>query len=113
LDNNADAVCGNIYFEMDNGNESREQLLEKIKSNYAGKGEFQVIFWMSTDFATHWKTKENIKKLDHNRLRLLFDVVKEAVPYKPNRLLGASYEQFLEDGKIYNYKKLIEINIIS
>ena len=112
LDKNADAVFEDIYFELDNGNEDRKQLADKIRTHYAGKGKFQVIFWMTTDYYTHWKTKENIEKLEENRLKLLFEVANDIIPYKPNRLLAASYHKYLEDGRIYSFKE-IESQIIS
>ena len=105
LDNIADAVYEHIYFELDNGNEDRKQLAEKIQQNYSSKGKFQVICWMTTDYYSHWKTMENIKKLENNRLNLFFDIVKETIPQKPNRILGASYHNFLEDGQLINYKE--------
>lgn len=105
LDNNADSICGDMYFELDNGNEDRKQLAEKIRSHYSGKGKFQVIFWMTTDYYSHWKTKESIKKLEENRLNLLFEVVQKELRHKPNRVLAASYHQYLEDGKVYSYKE--------
>ena len=104
LDYNADAVCGDVYFELDNGNEDRKQLIEKINSHYSGKGKFQVIFWMTTEYFTHWKTKENIEKLEENRLNLLFEVVQKELPHKPNRILGGTYHKYLEDGQVFNYK---------
>lgn len=104
LDNKADAVFGSIFFEFDNGNEDRKQLREKIREYYSGKGKFQVLFWMATDYYTHWKTKENIEKLEENRLNLLFDVVQESLSHKPNRVLAASYHQYLKNGQIHNYK---------
>ena len=105
LDINADAIHEDIYFELDNGNEDRKQLTDKIQSNYSGKGKFQVVFWMTTDYYSHWKTKENMVALENNRLALLFSVVKEVLPFKPNRVIGASYHQFLDDGQLLNYKE--------
>ena len=102
----ADAVCEDVFFELDNGNEDRKQLYEKIKYNYSGKGKFRAVFWMTTDYYTHWKTKENIKKLEENRLKLLFEVVQKTTRHKPNRILAASYHQYLEDGKLYNLKDI-------
>ncbi|RJR18189.1 MAG: hypothetical protein C4581_06635 [Nitrospiraceae bacterium] len=104
LDNKADAVCGDMYFELDNGNEDRKQLTEKIRNHYSEKGKFQVIFFMTTDYYTHWKTMENIKTLEENRLRLLFDIAGDILKHIPNRLLAASYHTYLEDGQVYNYK---------
>jgi len=105
LDKNADAVCGEMYFELDNGNEDRKQLAEKIRNHYSGKGKFQVIFWMNTEYYTHWKTKKTIEKLEENRLNLLFDVLKGTLRHKPNRVLAGSYHKYLEDGQVCNYKE--------
>jgi len=106
LDNEADAILGNTYFEFDNGTEDRKQLTEKINEYYSGKGQFQVIFWMSTDYYTHWKTKDNIMKLEENRVNLLFNVVRESLPYKPGRVLGTSYHKYLDDGQVVNCKNI-------
>ncbi len=103
--NTYDAHYQNICFEFDNGNMSKDQLIDKIKRHYTGKGIFQVIFWMATAEYAHWKTKENIKRLENNRLIMLFDILKETMKEKPNRILGASYSQFLEDGKLFNMRR--------
>ncbi len=104
ISNTGDAEAGGVYFEMDNGHMNEDQLRDKIQRYYSGKGKFIVIFWMATAEYAHWKTKENIKRLEKNRLNMLFDILKETMREKPNRILGACYSQFLEDGKLYTMK---------
>ena len=105
LDKNADAVCGDMYFELDNGNEDRKQLTDKIRRYYSGQGKLQVIFFVTTEYFSHWKSRGNIIKLEENRLKLLFEVASKILKHKPNRLLAASYHKYLEDGQVCNYKE--------
>lgn len=93
-----------LYFEFDSGHMGRKQLFDKIKSHYTGKGAFRVIFWMGTAEYAHWKHLERIKSLEQNRLNVLFEIIRKVLKDKPNRILGASYHQYLEDGKIYTWK---------
>lgn len=95
----ADAYADGIFFEFDNGHMTADQLEEKIKTHYLERGAYQVIFWMAT--AEH---TENIKNLEQNRLNMLFDIIKKVLRDKPNRILGACYHSYLEDGKLYNLK---------
>ncbi len=44
---------------------------------------------------------QKIKRFEKNRLNMLFDLLKETMKEKPNRILGTGYSQFLEDGKLY------------
>jgi hypothetical protein len=67
-------------------------------------GAYRVIFWMGTAEYAHWKNMEKVKSLEQNRLNMLFDIIKNVLKDKPNRILGASYHQYLENGKLYNRK---------
>jgi len=107
----ADAVlmlsAGDLYFEFDSGHMGRGQLKDKIKAHYIGKGAYRVVFWTGTAEYAHWKNLATIKCLERNRLNLLFEVARRTLKDKPNRLLGACYHEYLEDGKIYNHKGLV------
>jgi hypothetical protein len=104
----ADAILtlstGNLYFEFDSGHMGRGQLKDKIKNHYIGKGAYRVVFWTGTAEYAHWKNMDTIKCLEQNRLNILFEVVRRVLKDKPNRVLGASYHKYLEDGKLYNHK---------
>ena len=108
LNSFADSVLiltsGDLYFEFDSGHMGRGQLKEKIKAHYIGKGAFRAVFFMGTAEYAHWKNLATIKCLEKNRLNLLFEVARRVLKDKPNRLLGACYHEYLEDGKVYNHK---------
>ena len=91
----ADATLGNLFFEFDNGHMDEKQLRNKIGSYYGGKGSFRVIFFMA---------HRTEPALEYKRLEMLFDILKEVMYKKPNRVIGACYSQFLKDGKIYNLR---------
>jgi hypothetical protein len=105
----ADAVLtlntGNLYFEFDSGHMGRKQLAEKMRTHYAGKGTFRVIFWMGTAEYAHWKNEARIKTLEQKRLRMLFEIVKAELGNKPNRVLGATYHGFLKDKRVFTCKE--------
>ena len=91
----ADARLGKIYFEFDNGRMADEQLEEKIRTRYSGRGNVQVIFWMASRYH---------EELEEKRLEKLFEICKKVLYDKPNRVIGATYSGFIRDGKLYNYK---------
>jgi hypothetical protein len=95
---------GSLYFEFDSGHMGRKQLTEKIKAHYIGKGAFRVIFWMGTAEYAHWKNRTRIILLEESRLRMLFDITKRVLKDKPNRIVGACYHSYLENGKVYAVK---------
>lgn len=105
----ADAVLilntANLYFEFDSGHMGKEQLLEKIKAHYVCKGAYRVIFWTGTAEYAHWKNIDNIKHLERKRLNMLFEIARTILRDKPNRILGAGYHRYLEDGKLNNYRR--------
>ncbi len=111
LKTHADALLtlssGYLYFEFDSGHMGRGELKDKIKAHYIGRGAYRVVFWTGTAEYAHWKNLATIKCLEKNRLNLLFEVSRRALKDKPNRLLGACYHEYLEDGKIYNHKGAI------
>lgn len=104
----ADAVLvlptANLYFEFDSGHMGKKQLTEKIKSHYIAKGAYRVVFFLGTAEYAHWKNLDTIKCLERNRLTLLFRIIKKVLRDKPNRILGACYHEYLQNGKIYNHK---------
>ncbi len=104
----ADAVLtlntGNLYFEFDSGHMGRKQLEDKIRVHYAGKGAFRVVFWMGTAEYAHWKNRRRIRSLEEKRLKLLFEITKEVLRDKPNRVLGATYAGFLKDNQLFTGK---------
>jgi hypothetical protein len=93
---NADAQVGDLYFEMDNGYMDRKQLIEKMMIHYSKREKLQVLFIMCH--------KHDISELEQKRLDMLFSVSKEVFPYKPNRVLGCCYTDFLRNGKVFNRK---------
>ena len=93
-----------LYFEFDSGHMGRKQLTEKIKAHYRSKGAYRVIFWMGTAEYAHWKNIDRIKFLEENRLGMLFDIVAKVLKEKPNRILGATYHQYLETGHVHNLR---------
>jgi hypothetical protein len=104
----ADAVLvlntGNLYFEFDSGHMGRQQIKDKIRTHYAGKGTFRVVFWMGTAEYAHWKDAKRIKALEQKRLELLFEIVRKVLRDKPNRILGATYRGFLENQQLFTCK---------
>ena len=105
----ADAVLtlptGNLFFfEFDSGHMGKKQLIEKIKERYICKGAYRVVFFLGTAEYAHWKNIETIKCLERNRLDILFRIVRKVLKDKPNRVLGACYHEYLQNGKIYNHK---------
>ena len=104
----ADAVLrlntGNLYFEFDSGHMGRKQIKDKIRTHYAGKGTFRIVFWMGTAKYAHWKNVKRIKALEQKRLDMLFEIVRQVLRDKPNRVLGATYSGFLENQQLYTCK---------
>ncbi|MFA5823211.1 MAG: hypothetical protein WC853_09065 [Thermodesulfovibrionales bacterium] len=93
---NPDAHLGNLYFEFDNGHMDDDQLADKIRNNYSGNGAFRVIFFM--------RHRYDDAGGEDRRLDKLFEIVKNTLPSKKGRILGACYSEFLKDGKIHNCK---------
>jgi len=66
---------------------------------------FMIVVWFiypihltdKANFSMHQK----IKRFEKNRLNMLFDLLKETMKEKPNRIMGTGYSQFLDDGKLY------------
>lgn len=100
----ADAVLllntGNLYFEFDSGHMGRKQLVDKLRTHYAGKGMYRVVFWMGTAEYAHWKNAAKIKVLEQKRLLMLFAISRQVLKQKPNRLLAAPYHKYLEHGRL-------------
>lgn len=108
IDTFADAVLtlntGNLYFEFDSGHMGRKQLKVKIMTHYVGKGAYRVVFWMGTAEYAHWKNVATIKCLERNRVNMLFQLTRKVLREKPNRVLAASYHDYLESGRLHNQK---------
>jgi hypothetical protein len=90
----ADYRLFNLYFEFDSGSMTEDQLREKIMSNYSGQGRLVALFWMAS------RPHES----EDTRLKKLLKIAKEALPGKPNRILGAKYSEFLAEPYFYNHK---------
>ena len=88
----ADASIGHLRFEMDNGHMSADQLEEKISNHYR-RGDVQVVFIMRSLYDT-----------EEPRLKMIFDISEELFYDQPNRILGAGYNEFLKNGKLFNRK---------
>jgi hypothetical protein len=100
----SDATVGTLHFELDAGHMDRRELREKIIRNYTQPGMYQVVFIMASRYGRSPRIRKGVIEHEKNRLNMLFDLARELLPYKPSRVLGASYEQFLETGKVYNFK---------
>jgi hypothetical protein len=100
----ADATIGNLHFELDAGHMDRREIREKIIRNYTQPGMYQVVFIMASRYGRSPRIRKGVIEQERNRLNMLFDIAREILPFKPSRLLGASYEEFLENGKTYNFK---------
>jgi hypothetical protein len=100
----SDAAIGSTFFEMDNGHMTEKALREKIHRNYMKDGKYQAVFFMASPYKSTRSTAEKLKTDEQRRLKKLYSLVAELTPKKPNRIIAASYEQFLEDGKVYNFK---------
>jgi len=93
---NPDAHMGNLYFEFDNGHMNDDQLIEKIQKNYSGHGAYRVIFFMRHRYDSPEGEKARLEKL--------FEIVRKTLRKKPNRIVGATYSGFLQNGMIFNHK---------
>lgn len=88
----ADASILRYRFEMDNGHMSSDQLEEKITNHYR-TGNIQVVFIMRSLYDS-----------EEARLKKIFDISQDLFYDQPNRILGACYLKFLDNGKIFNRK---------
>jgi hypothetical protein len=95
----ADASIRQYRFELDNGHMSESQLEEKLSKNYSHLN-VQLIFIMRHRECPH---------LEAERLRKVFQISTKVFPQQPNKVLGACYTQFLENGMIYNRKGQAQI----
>ncbi len=99
---NPDAHMENLYFEFDNGHMDDNQLADKIRNNYSGHGAYRVVFFMRHRYDSIEGEKARLEKL--------FEIVRNISRKKPNRIVGATYSGFLQNGKIFNHKG-IEVQI--
>ncbi len=90
----ADASILQYRFELDNGHMDDSQFEKKLLKHYANTNG-QVIFIMR-----HRERPD----LESERLQKIFNISQKLFPYKPNKVLGACYTQFLKDGVLYNRK---------
>ncbi|WP_148202544.1 hypothetical protein [Syntrophus aciditrophicus] len=90
----ADATILHYCFELDNGHMTDSQLEEKLRKHYMGtRG--QIVFIMRHREFPH---------LEAHRLQKVFNISAKVFPEMPNKVLGACYTQFVENGIIYNRK---------
>jgi hypothetical protein len=92
----ADASILHYCIELDNGHMDDSQLEKKLWDNYT-RLNVQVIFIIRHRELPH---------LEDKRLKKVFEVSKRVFPHKPNKVLGACYTAFLENGRLYNRKGL-------
>ncbi|HUN54306.1 MAG TPA: hypothetical protein VMU29_04040, partial [Smithella sp.] len=90
----ADASIRQYRFELDNGHMSESQLEEKLVKNYS-RQIVQIIFIMRHRECPH---------LEAERLRKVFQISAKVFPHQPNKVLGACYTQYLENGNVFNRK---------
>lgn len=90
----ADASIMHYHFELDNGCMDDKQLEEKFLKHYANS-DGQIVFIMR-----HRECPE----LEAERLQKIFRISEKVFYNKPNKVLGACYSQFLENGILYNRK---------
>ena len=88
----ADASIRQYRFELDNGHMSESQLEEKIVKNYS-RLNVQLIFIMRHRECPH---------LEAERLRKVFQISAKVFPRQPNKVLGACYTSYLENGTVFN-----------
>jgi len=94
LEKPADASILHYRFELDNGHMDEKQLEDKLITHYYNIN-CQVVFIMRHREFPHLEVK---------RLNKVFAVSEKIFPNKPNKVLGACYTRFLENGLIYNRK---------
>lgn len=90
----ADASIRQYRFELDNGHMNDKQLEEKLLNHYADIN-VQVVFIMR---------HRDWPRLEAKRLQKVFDISRKVFPDMPNKVLGACYTDYLENGIIYNRK---------
>lgn len=90
----ADATIRQYRFELDNGHMSGIQLEEKLVKHYA-RLNVQLIFIMRHRECPH---------LEAERLNKVFRISAKVFPHQPNKVLGACYTSYLENGIVFNRK---------
>jgi len=90
----ADASIRQYRIELDNGHMSGIQLEEKLVKHYA-RLNVQILFIMRHRECPH---------LEAERLNKVFRISAEVFPHQPNKVLGACYTSYLENGTVFNRK---------
>jgi hypothetical protein len=90
----ADASIRQYRFELDNGHMSESQLEEKLTANYS-RLNVQILFIMRHRECPH---------LEIERLNKVFRISAKVFPHQPNKVLGACYTSYLENGTVFNRK---------
>jgi len=90
----ADASISQYRLELDNGHMNESQLEEKLVKNYA-RQIVQIIFIMR---------HRECPRLEAERLRKVFQISTKMFPHQPNKVLGACYTSYLENGTVFNRK---------
>ena len=99
-----DASIGTLRFEFDNGNMTSKQLKEKILKHFTKKDGEQAIFFMASPNKAVSRHMDRVITDEKRRIEKLFSLVRELLPFKPNKVMATSYEEYLRDGKLYNFK---------
>ncbi len=87
-----DASIRQYRIELDNGHMSERQLEEKLVKIYA-RLHVQIIFIMRHRECPH---------LEAERLLKVFQIAERVFPHQPNKVLGACYTSYLENGTVFN-----------
>jgi len=90
----SDASIHQYRIELDNGHMGERQLEEKLFKHYARQS-VQIIFIMRHRECPH---------LEAERLLKVFQIAGKVFPHQPNKVLGACYTSYLENGIIFNRK---------
>jgi len=90
----ADVSIQQYRFELDNGHMSESQLEEKLSKHYSHLN-VQIIFIMRHRECPH---------LESQRLLKVFKIAAKVFPHQPNKVLGACYTSYLENGIVFNRK---------
>jgi len=90
----SDASIRQYRIELDNGHMSERQLEEKLFKHYARQS-VQIIFIMR---------HRECPRLEAERLLKVFQIAERVFPQQPNKVLGACYTSYLENGIVFNRK---------
>jgi hypothetical protein len=98
----ADAAIRQYRFELDNGHMDSIQLEEKLVKNYT-RLNVQIIFIMR---------HRECPQLEAERLRKVFQISQKVFPHQPNKVLGACYTGYLENGIVWSRKGQAKLKLV-